>query len=141
MNLAIAGSSANFSKPHTTLAYGENDTYSLLYNLFGDKELGLDLVPQSVYDMQSEFYPTVFNEYGVPLDTRHTYTKGEFFRQSKCHFPVDVDRDDTGDWELFCASVSSKDTQDEFISTVAQWLGGTPTNYPFTDLYDTITGK
>lgn len=48
----------------------------LLYNLFGDRELGLNLVPQSVYDMQSAFYPTVEEEYGVPLDTRHDYTKG-----------------------------------------------------------------
>jgi hypothetical protein len=59
-----------------------------LYNLFGDKELGLDLVPQSVYDMQSEFYPTVFNEYGVPLDTRHTYTKGEFSSNPCAIFPL-----------------------------------------------------
>lgn len=47
----------------------------LLYNLYGDAELGLGLVPQSVYDMQSNFYPTAELEYGVPLDTRHTYTK------------------------------------------------------------------
>lgn len=48
----------------------------LLYNLFGDRELGLNLVPQSVYDMQSAFYPTVEEQYGVPLDTRHDYAKG-----------------------------------------------------------------
>ena len=77
MEFAIAEPSNTFAKSHTTLAYGENHTYSLLYNLFGDKELGLSLVPQSVYDMQSDFYPTVFNEYGVPLDTRHAYTKSE----------------------------------------------------------------
>lgn len=48
----------------------------LLYNLFGDRELGLNLVPQSVYDMQSAFYPTVEEQYGVPLDTRHDFAKG-----------------------------------------------------------------
>lgn len=83
--------------PHTTLNYGANDTFSKricsssvphsrftnpirtdnLYNLYGDKELGLGLVPQSVYDMQSAFYPTVAGRYGVPLDTRHNYTKSE----------------------------------------------------------------
>lgn len=77
MNLGIAETSSNFSNPHTTLSYGFNDTYSLLYNLYADRELGLDLVPQSVYDMQSAFYPTVFETYGVPLDTRHTWTKGD----------------------------------------------------------------
>ena len=48
----------------------------LLYNLFSDAELDLNLVPQSVYDMQSNFYPTIKGTYGVPLDTRHDYTKG-----------------------------------------------------------------
>lgn len=51
----------------------------LLYNLFADAQLGLGLVPQSVYQMQSDFYPTVANKYGVPLDTRHSYTKGNTF--------------------------------------------------------------
>lgn len=83
MQYGIAQTSDNFTLPHTTLAYGENDTYSLLYNLFGDRELGLDLVPQEVYSMQSKFYPEVFEKYGVPLDTRHTYTKGKKIYQSK----------------------------------------------------------
>lgn len=64
--------------PHATLAYGMNATHGLLYNLFGDRELGLGLVPQAVYDMQSAFYPTVLNTYGVPLDTRHNYTKSKW---------------------------------------------------------------
>lgn len=66
------------SPPHSTLSYGSNDSWGLLYNLFGDRELGLKLVPESVYEMQSNFYPSVNAKYGVPLDTRHTYTKGEF---------------------------------------------------------------
>ncbi|KAK6438483.1 hypothetical protein LTR95_005319 [Oleoguttula sp. CCFEE 5521] len=109
--------------PHTTLSYGQNDTYGLLYNLYSDAELGLQLLPQSVYDMQSNLYPTKFNQYGVvgPLDTRHTYTKN--------------------DWELFCAAIAAQDTDTEFISTVAKWLGVTSTNFAFTDLYDTVTGN
>lgn len=63
--------------PHTTFQYGNASSYGLLYNLFSDRELGLQLVPQSVYDMQSTFYKTKFDTYGVPLDTRHTYTKSE----------------------------------------------------------------
>lgn len=64
--------------PHTTFNYGNGSSYSLLYNLYADKELGLDLVPESVYTMQSNFYPTKFQQYGVPLDTRHTYTKSDW---------------------------------------------------------------
>ena len=80
--------------PHTTLSYGDSSSHGkwptmsagnennysslagLLYNLFADAQLNLGLVPQSVYQMQSNFYPTVANKYGVPLDTRHAYTKG-----------------------------------------------------------------
>jgi len=80
MDLAIAETSDNFTRPHTTLSYGNNDTYSLLYNLYADRELGLNLVPQEVYDMQSEFYPEVFENYGVPLDTRTIRTKSKIFQ-------------------------------------------------------------
>jgi hypothetical protein len=71
------GFTYNTSYAHAELNYGNTSSYVLLYNIFGDKELGLELVPQQVYDYQNNFYPTVFNTYGVPLDTRHTYTKGK----------------------------------------------------------------
>ncbi|KAA8645729.1 glutaminase GtaA [Aspergillus tanneri] len=106
--------------PHTTLSYGSNQSHGLLYNLYADRELGLNLVPQSVYDMQNTFYPTVQNTYGVPLDTRHQYTKG--------------------DWELFTAAISSTSTRDMFIQLLAKWINETPTNRALTDLYDTING-
>jgi hypothetical protein len=72
-NLGIAHDE---NPPHTTLNYGANQTHGLLYNLWCDQELGLGLVPQSVYDMQSAFYLTQEHKFGVPLDTRHNYTKG-----------------------------------------------------------------
>lgn len=71
------GIAMDANPPHTTLAYGMNDTYSQLYNLYGDKELSLGLVPQTVYEMQSNFYPNVNERYGVPLDTRSRVTKRE----------------------------------------------------------------
>lgn len=117
-NLSLA---AGANPPHTTLNYGNASSYSLLYNLFADRELGLQLVPQSVYDMQSAFYPTVANKYGVPLDTRHTYTKV--------------------DWEMFCASIASEGTKELFIDDIANWINQTPTQMPFTDLYNTISGN
>lgn len=61
----VYGINYNTSYPHAELNYGNTSSFVLLYNMFGDAELGLDLVPQSVYNMQSNFYPTVFNEYGV----------------------------------------------------------------------------
>ncbi|KAF2091372.1 glutaminase GtaA [Saccharata proteae CBS 121410] len=112
---------ANGTVPaHTSLAYGDTDSHGLLYNLYANSELGFDLVPQEVYDMQSAFYPTVELTYGVPLDTRHDYTKG--------------------DWELFTAAIASASTRAMFIKDLATWINETPTNRPLTDLYDANTG-
>ncbi|KAL9111553.1 MAG: hypothetical protein Q9227_004041 [Pyrenula ochraceoflavens] len=105
---------------HTTLNYGNSSSWGILYNLYGDRLLSLGLVNQSVYDMQSAFYPTVASTYGVPLDTRHNYTKN--------------------DWEIWAASIASPDTKSLFISDIAKWIGETTTSNPVTDLYDTIDG-
>jgi hypothetical protein len=72
------GINADANPPHTTFTYGNTSSSSLLYNLFADRELGLGLVPQEVYDMQSTFYQSRFERYGVPLDTRHGYTKNDW---------------------------------------------------------------
>jgi hypothetical protein len=74
-----------------------------------------------VYEMQSTFYPTVANSYGVPLDTRHTYTKS--------------------DWEMWAAAVADSETRNMMISTLAKWIDFTPTNGPATDLFNTDDGN
>ncbi|KAI5206684.1 glutaminase A [Aureobasidium subglaciale] len=56
----------------------------------------------------------------IPLDTRHSYTKL--------------------DWEIFVAAVASPSTKELFISKIADWIGKTSTNRPFTDLYETDSG-
>lgn len=108
--------------PHTTLSYGDGASHGLLYNLYANSLLGFgyDFVPQSVYDMQSNFYPTVALQYGVPLDTRHTQTKS--------------------DWEMYVAAIASPETRDMFISKLANWINVTPTNLALTDLYDAGSG-
>lgn len=107
--------------PHTTLSYGVNNTHGLLYNIYCDKLLATDLVPQEIYDMQSEFYPTVVEKYGVPLDTRHAYTKN--------------------DWEMFVAAVASQSTRDMFFQKIATWIAETPANRAMTDLYEVPDGR
>ncbi|KAK3937404.1 hypothetical protein QBC46DRAFT_416269 [Diplogelasinospora grovesii] len=106
--------------PHTTLSYGDNSSHGLLYNIYADKLLGLHFIDQSIYDMQSAFYPTVALQYAVPLDTRHTWTKS--------------------DWEMFAAAVSSPSTRDMFIGKLAGWINNTSTNRAMTDLFDAATG-
>lgn len=114
------GIAKNANPPHTTLQYGNDSSHGLLYNIYGDKLLGLGLVPQSVYDMQCTFYPTVENKYGVPLDTRSTQTKS--------------------DWEVFTAATCSDSTRDMFLKDLATWINETPTQRPLSDLYDTVSG-
>lgn len=117
----VLGVAQDATPPHTTLGYGLNDTHGLLYNLYGDTELNLGLVPQEIYDMQSTFYPTVADTYGVPLDTRHNYTKG--------------------DWEMYAAAIASPDTKKLLISSLAKWINETPTDRVMTDWYDAQTGE
>ncbi|OAA39424.1 glutaminase GtaA [Metarhizium rileyi] len=105
---------------HTMLQYDNKDSYGLLYNIYPDKLLGLNFVPQKIYDMQSKFYLQTKKKYGVILDTRNVWTKV--------------------DWELFAAAVAKPDTQSMFISNIAKWINETPTWRAFTDLYDVNTG-
>jgi hypothetical protein len=107
---------------HATLNYNNASTHGLLYNLYADRLLNLSLVPQEVYDIQSAFYPTIKQTYGVPLDTRNPfYTKA--------------------DWEIFCAAIASTSTQKVFIDDLAKWVNETNSKKPFSDIYQTDSGK
>ena len=63
------------SGTHTILAYQWRSTYSLLYNIYPDMLLDLNLIPNSLYDMQSAYYPTHSQIFGIPLDR---YAVSEF---------------------------------------------------------------
>lgn len=62
-NLAIDGN-------HALLSYKWRGSYSMLYNTYPDKLLRLGLIPQSIHDMQSHWYPKISHTYGIPLDSR-----------------------------------------------------------------------
>ncbi|TIA37388.1 putative glutaminase [Aureobasidium pullulans] len=76
-----------------------------------------DFIPDHIYKMQSDWYAAVMQKYGLPLDSRHLYTKS--------------------DWEFQAAAVSSRKTRTEILDRVSKWLNETSTDRPFTDLYDT----
>ncbi|MCJ1355560.1 MAG: hypothetical protein MMC33_005552 [Icmadophila ericetorum] len=93
-------------------------------NIGGQKPLKPDhnvtkkgFVPQHIYTMQSDWYHAVRQKYGLPLDSRHLYTKT--------------------DWEFFAAAVMSKDTRSGILESVALWVNETETDRPFTDLHNT----
>ena len=100
-------------KTHTTLSYGNDSSQGLLYNLYIDRLSNLDFVPQDVYHMQSFFYPAVARKYGVPLDTRHDWTKS--------------------DWMMWCAAVAGEETRDMFVGRMVSWLEETDSRVAFSD--------
>ncbi|KDR83620.1 hypothetical protein GALMADRAFT_85982 [Galerina marginata CBS 339.88] len=114
--------SASSSGQHLTLAYGNSASWGLSYNLFADKLLKLNLFPASVYQMQTAWYKTVAQPVGVPLDTRHTYTKS--------------------DWEIWTAGIMTDIAgRDLFVSSVKKWASDGLSSQPFGDWYETTNGQ
>ncbi|KAI1801257.1 DUF1793-domain-containing protein [Daldinia bambusicola] len=103
---------------HTLLAYQWRSSWGLLYNIFFDKLLNMGLVSPGVYEMQSAWYASVSQTFGVPLDNRHHYTKS--------------------DWEIWAAAASSAATRRLLVNALAYWLNETSTNLPFSDLYEVV---
>ncbi|KAL9028936.1 MAG: hypothetical protein Q9196_002764 [Gyalolechia fulgens] len=103
---------------HTLLAYQWRSSYSLLYNIYPALLLNLAVIPPALYDMQSAFYPSVSQIFGVPLDNRHSYTKS--------------------DESLWTAATCRPETRRLFVNGLASWLNVTSTDKPFTDLLETL---
>ncbi|KAL2860429.1 hypothetical protein BJX68DRAFT_275649 [Aspergillus pseudodeflectus] len=74
-------------------------------------------VPHHIYSKQSDWYHIARQKYGLPLDSRHLYTKT--------------------DWEFFAVAVASKPVRSEILESVAKWVNETSTNLPLTDLHNT----
>ncbi|MBR5868530.1 MAG: DUF4965 domain-containing protein [Clostridia bacterium] len=107
---------------HYALAFGNQASWSLKYNLVWDKIWDSGLFSQKVYEKELAYYEKMTNEYGVPLDNRADYTKS--------------------DWILWCAAMAKDSEQaSSLISPVAHYLQTTTTRVPFSDWYDTKTGK
>ena len=116
------------SQPHLDIAYIESDTasgtgegtYSLKYNAFSDKLLGLGLIPSSVASSEAAWYQQKENQYGIPLDSRHTYTKS--------------------DWEMWMAAATdTANLRQALIDSLYNFYDTSPSRVPSTDWYDTIS--
>ncbi|KAJ6187726.1 hypothetical protein N7519_002634 [Penicillium mononematosum] len=112
---------------HAKLAYDWYGSWTTIYNLYADAQLCFHLentdtdspgfVPRRIYQKQSLWYHYVRQKYGLPLDSRHMYTKT--------------------DWEFFSMAVASKPVRSEILESVALWVNETTTDRPFTDLHNT----
>ncbi|KAK5728151.1 hypothetical protein LTR17_012160 [Elasticomyces elasticus] len=83
----------------------------------GKKESSKNFIPNHIYTTQSLWYSTAMQKYGLPLDSRHLYTKS--------------------DWEFQAAAVASPELRRDILERSARWVNETGTDRPLTDLYQT----
>lgn len=103
-------------------AFGETEGFSLKYNLAVDKLLGESIFPQELKEKETEHYLSAMNKYGVPLDNIHVWTKS--------------------DWMCWIASMSEdKKKREKIYASLKAFLTESPDRVPFSDWYDSDTGK
>ena len=131
---------------HAKLAYDWYGSWVILYSLYADAVLcfhpvddvskrqdaqgeqallqtpshashDANLLPSALYLNQSSFYTQVMQRYGLPLESRHLFTKS--------------------DWMMQAAAVATSSVRRELVSRLALWLNETKTDLPFSDLFNT----
>jgi hypothetical protein len=106
---------------HTKLAFDRPGTWSQKYNLAWDKVLGRNVFPKALLRQEVAFYLKKQQKYGVPLDSRKTYTKL--------------------DWITWSATLSDDPAAfAQLIAPVHRYMLETPSRVPLSDWYETTDG-
>jgi hypothetical protein len=102
---------------------GENKgTWSQKYNLVWDQVLGLNIFPKSVAQTEIKYYLTKQLPFGLPLDSRRTYTKS--------------------DWIIWTATMTNTPSDFEaLIRPVHRFVTEGSTRIPTSDWHETTNGN
>ena len=107
---------------HYRLTFDRPGTWSQKYNLVWDKVFNMNIFPPVVIEKEIPHYLTKQNKYGLPLDSRATYTKTDWIMWTACLTP---------DMEEF----------DQFVTLIYKYANETPDRIPLSDWHDTHTAR
>lgn len=107
---------------HTRLTFDRPGTWSQKYNLVWDMLLGFHLFSPEIAQAEVRFYLGKQVRFGLPLDSRSTYTKL--------------------DWITWSAALAEEEADFRaLIAPLYAWVNETPDRVPLSDWYETTDGR
>ncbi|MBB6733294.1 glutaminase family protein [Cohnella zeiphila] len=107
---------------HAKLAFGQDGTWSLKYNLIWDVLFGTELFSPSVREKEVGWYSRMSQRYGTPLDSRENYTKS--------------------DWLVWAAALADDDADFRaLVEPLWTYADETPDRVPYSDWHRTDNAR